>query len=98
MTSSEYKSQMLRCLEGYSVGQYVMFHNYIRKIVTSTTAAYRYNTIIATATIRFIVTVATVVYIKFVPVVYRMITKYNFKTKDTPFIVKCTGCPVNQCI
>lgn len=81
MTSSEYKSQMLRCLEDYSVGQYMMFHNYIKKIATSTTATYRYNTTIATATIRFIVTVAIVVYIRFVPVVYRMLTKYGFKTK-----------------
>ena len=38
-------------------------------------AAYRFNKIIATATIRFIVTVAIVIYEGLIPVVYRMLTK-----------------------
>lgn len=38
------------------------------------TATYRFNKIIAIATIRFIVTVAIIVYKGSIPVVYRMLT------------------------
>ena len=50
----------------------------IWKLITN--ATYRLNKTIATATIRFIVTVAIFVYKGLIPVVYRMLTKLTMLT------------------
>ena len=55
-------------------------------------ATYRFNKIIAAETIRFIVTVAIVVYKGLKLVVYRMLTKKTQEVGLQSILRECTGC------
>ena len=71
-----------------NIGTYVdQTKHEIRQLTLTST--YRFNKTIATATIRFIVTIAFVIYMNVQPVVYRMLTLLAALSLDLFNLVSC---------